>query len=106
MGTGFALCLKERPNFDCVFWTEAGCSVYEARPVQCSTYPFWSTLVETEGSWREEARDCPGIGRGGLLSREEIEERLWRRRSEATIILEPGAAATAEDIDETALLGS
>ena len=28
------LSLKEKPNKDCILW-EAGCTVYDARPVQC-----------------------------------------------------------------------
>ena len=33
------LCLKEKPNFDCILWKD-GCEAYEGRPVQCRTYPF------------------------------------------------------------------
>lgn len=31
------------------------CKIYEARPVQCSTYPFWSNVMEVE-KWNAEVR--------------------------------------------------
>src|SRR5574344_288995 len=37
------LSLREKKNYDCIFW-DNGCTVYGARPVQCSTYPFWSWM--------------------------------------------------------------
>jgi Fe-S-cluster containining protein len=38
------LVLKKFPDESCVFLTEAGCSVYEARPGQCREFPFtWRT---------------------------------------------------------------
>lgn len=69
---GEVLCLAEKRNFDCVLW-EGKCTAYEARPVQCSTYPFWPFIAGSERSWREESRECPGIGRGELRSREHID---------------------------------
>ena len=37
--------LEEKANLDCIFWENGGCSVYEARPLQCRSFPFWSALV-------------------------------------------------------------
>lgn len=71
------LCLKEMKNYDCVLWKqECGCSAYESRPVQCSTYPFWSWMIKDKESWDECEKDCPGINaKGGKLwTKEEIEE--------------------------------
>lgn len=65
------LCLQEKPNYDCIFWNQ-GCTAYEARPVQCRTYPFWSFLLTDEKTWNEEAKSCPGINQGTLHSKEEI----------------------------------
>lgn len=65
------LCLKETENYDCVFWKN-GCSAYEARPIQCSTYPFWDYLLQDKKAWDEGASDCPGINNGELHSFEEI----------------------------------
>lgn len=66
------LALKEKKNYDCILWS-SGCSCYEARPVQCSTWPFWSWMVETSESWQECARECPGMNKGRLWTYEEIE---------------------------------
>lgn len=66
------LALREMKNFDCVLWKD-GCSAYEARPVQCSTWPFWSWIVESRESWDDCAKDCPGMNKGALHSFEEID---------------------------------
>jgi hypothetical protein len=60
---GAHLSLVEKPNHDCVFYTkERGCTVYEARPGQCRTYPFWARILRTRADWDAEAPRCPGIG--------------------------------------------
>ena len=43
---GYKFSLKEKrfgASHDCIFYERKyhGCSVYEARPVQCRTFPFW-----------------------------------------------------------------
>ena len=65
------LCLNEKENYDCIFWAK-GCSCYEARPIQCSTYPFWTYLLESESEWNGECANCPGINNGKNHSFEEI----------------------------------
>lgn len=69
----YVLSLEETENYDCVLWTKDGCSAYEARPVQCSTYPFWSWILANKKSWDECSKDCPGINKGKLWQKEEIE---------------------------------
>jgi hypothetical protein len=41
-----------------------GCTVYEARPVQCRTFPFWTSMVDDRGWTREAHELCEGVGRG------------------------------------------
>jgi Fe-S-cluster containining protein len=96
-GLGMALSLKEKPGFDCVFWSEGGCTVYEDRPVQCSTYPFWSSILESRRRWNEEAASCPGVGVGELKSRTYIEERLLERRAVPIIIFGYGVDPSTTD---------
>ena len=103
-GEGMALSLSEKPGYDCVFWGEVGCSVYNERPVQCSTYPFWSSIVESAASWRDEAHSCPGIGAGELRTRSFIEECLFARRRAGTLVLSYGV--DPECSDEDTILGS
>ena len=74
-GGSEVLCLKEKTNYDCILWQEGcGCSAYACRPVQCSTYPFWSWMLKDADTWNECGRDCPGMNRGRLWTKGEIEE--------------------------------
>jgi len=43
----------------CIFLDDDGkkCTVYEARPTQCRTYPYWPRLMSNESAWLEEAVD-------------------------------------------------
>lgn len=54
--------LKERPETgDCGFLRERRCEVYEARPRQCRTFPWWPSTLESEAAWGEAARACEGV---------------------------------------------
>ena len=53
--------LKEKKNYDCIFWEKEGCSIYEARPLQCRAFPFWPFLVEDDAEWILEKKRCPGL---------------------------------------------
>lgn len=58
------LSLIEKKNGDCVFWEDGqGCTVYEVRPTQCRTFPFWPEVLESKEAWDEHAEDCPGMTR-------------------------------------------
>ncbi len=58
------LSLIEKKNGDCVFWEDGqGCTVYEVRPTQCRTFPFWPEVLESKESWDEHAESCPGMTR-------------------------------------------
>ena len=74
--------LREKPNLDCIFWENGGCSVYESRPLQCRSFPFWSACVSSPEQWETHAEQCPGIGKGTLHSRRTIDGWLDKRRSE------------------------
>ena len=65
------LCLQEKENYECILW-ENGCTAYKGRPIQCSTYPFWSYILKNESTWNEEAKECPGINKGNKVSFDEI----------------------------------
>ncbi len=78
------LYLKEKANFDCILW-DNGCIAYESRPLQCSSYPFWASLVTDEDWWEANAQDCPGINKGALHDCTEIEAHLTTRRSQPYI---------------------
>ncbi|HYE03720.1 MAG TPA: YkgJ family cysteine cluster protein [Phycisphaerales bacterium] len=65
--------LIEKPSprgLDCVFLDRAAvpgkavCGVYEDRPAQCRTWPFWPSVVRSRAAWERAGRTCPGMGRG------------------------------------------
>jgi hypothetical protein len=58
------LSLRERADGGCIL-LEGGdcCTVYEARPEQCRTFPYWDALLEDQARLAEAAAYCPGIQR-------------------------------------------
>lgn len=72
---GIRRSLVEFPNGDCVFFDteKRNCSVYEARPRQCRTWPWWNSNLQSEKAWKETCEVCPGSGKGKLYSLEHIE---------------------------------
>jgi Fe-S-cluster containining protein len=86
-GEGRAVSLQEKAGYDCIFLENGRCSVYEFRPIQCKTYPFWEEIIANEKSWHEEARYCPGVGNGPMIAPEEIAERAIARRREGRFTL-------------------
>ena len=77
--------LRERVDGDCVFLDphSGRCGVYQVRPSQCRSYPFWPSILADQGSWEGEKLNCPGIGRGRLFTPGEI-RRLSRSADSAT----------------------
>jgi hypothetical protein len=66
--------IKERP--DCQFLKFNKCSVYEARPTQCRTWPFWPEMMGAK-AWAEGVVSyCPGVNKGRVIPAEEIEATL------------------------------
>jgi Fe-S-cluster containining protein len=65
--------LREKPDDSCIFYErERGCLVYEHRPRQCRTWPFWRAVVHSRERWDEESADCPGMNDGPLHSADHI----------------------------------
>jgi len=83
IGGFLRISLTEKKNYDCIFWEGTGCSVYDARPFQCRSYPFWSTWMESRETWDSLEADCPGVNKGQLHSAEEIDSWLADRRNES-----------------------
>lgn len=79
--------LQEKINFDCIFWDQ-GCTVYNARPVQCSTYPFWDSLLSNSQAWNAESSACPGINKGKNHSYAEIQYQVNLQRSNKPLVLD------------------
>lgn len=52
------MCLKRtQPSGSCIFLhpTSKQCTIYDVRPVQCYTYPFWPSLLKSVEDWNGEA---------------------------------------------------
>jgi Fe-S-cluster containining protein len=67
------------PKGRCVFLdADNRCRVYQARPLQCRTYPWWPELMNRR-AWRLEARRCEGIGRGSVVPLAQVRRQLARQ---------------------------
>ncbi len=65
---GYKYSIKERvldESHECVFYERDsnGCKIYDARPLQCKTFPFWDYYKTRVGELMEE---CPGAVKGAL----------------------------------------
>src|ERR1043165_2532419 len=77
----FGPSLKEKRSsrgLDCIFLDrekipgKAVCGVYEDRPGQCRTWPFWPGLIQSRKDWERAKTACPGIDSGPLIPPEKI----------------------------------
>jgi len=67
-------------GYDCIFLDrttipgKAICGVYEARPTQCKTWPFWPEIIRSRQSWEryKKSTPCPGMDTGKLIPIEQI----------------------------------
>ena len=65
-------------KFDCTFLDRTtekpSCKLYEARPSQCRSWPFWLENLQSEASWLRAKRrtPCPGMDSGKLIPASEI----------------------------------
>lgn len=80
--------IEKRSAFglDCVFLDreripgKAVCGVYEDRPAQCRTWPFWPSILRSERTWEATKRTCPGMDKGTFFPVEQV--RVLRARVE------------------------
>ena len=76
--------LVEYSDGDCIFLDPKSrtCSVYQARPVQCRTWPFWKSNVKSPRTWARAAKNCPGCNQGRLYSISEIKTSLEKDKGD------------------------
>lgn len=54
--------LLDRPfTSDCIFLENKKCTVYESRPTQCRTYPWWLQNLKNPEDWESAKEKCEGI---------------------------------------------
>lgn len=78
-GNRYALVERKSINneYDCIFLKDKKCTVYQARPRQCRTFPWWQQNLNSEESWRLAAEYCEGISEDApIVPYEHIEEQL------------------------------
>ncbi len=61
--TGLAL-VDDRDGNCPLLGPDGRCKVYNARPVQCRTWPWWNENLVSPDRWRDAATRCPGMNRG------------------------------------------
>lgn len=62
---------------DCIFLDAKGkCEIYDLRPAQCRTFPWWPEIIASRHTWENSGYDCPGIGNGEIVPAEVIEKAL------------------------------
>jgi uncharacterized protein len=73
-------------NYDCIFLKEEKipaqggrpqqvrrtCQIYDVRPLQCRTWPFWPENLTSQANWNGAAERCHGMNHGRLFSIAEI----------------------------------
>ena len=70
------LCLVDGEDEHCVFLEDHKCNIYDVRPLQCRTYPFWPENLKSKSRWQLTKDECPGIGKGKNYTAEEIDKNL------------------------------
>jgi len=76
---GFDPSLKTKPKSgDCIFLKDKTCAIYAIRPKQCRSFPWWTDIMKTRGSWNQTKKWCEGIDHedAPLIPFEEIEKQL------------------------------
>jgi uncharacterized protein len=48
-------------SYDCQFLKNNQCTVYNARPIQCRTFPWWVHHLREPSDWEDAAGRCEGI---------------------------------------------
>lgn len=76
--------LLERPvTYDCIFLKDKKCEIYQLRPKQCRTFPWWAHNLSSPEEWEGVAKFCEGVSKEApLVSFDEIQEQLALDRKE------------------------
>jgi uncharacterized protein len=79
---GIRKSLIEWANGDCIFFHSESrtCQVYDVRPRQCRTWPFWPSNLSSPEAWQATADRCPGCNRGQLTPVDQIQAQLETMR--------------------------
>ena len=73
VGKRFSL-VEEKKTKNCIFLKNGKCSVYEVRPTQCRTWPFWHSNIDKPDDWAWAGTRCGGVNRGKKHNARDIEK--------------------------------
>ena len=75
--------LKDNAKQHCIFWENETCAIYDVRPLQCRTFPFWPENLKSPYRWKQLRSFCEGVDRGKLHTAKQIETvRSEQRKSD------------------------
>lgn len=83
---GFFHLKEDGKNPDCLFLKDKRCSIYEARPVQCRTWPFWPDVMNAKTWKKEVVTFCPGVGKGPVIPEAKIRAALKEQAQSETAL--------------------
>lgn len=72
--------LKDNAEQHCIFLENTTCAIYQVRPLQCRTFPFWPENLKSPYRWKQLRSFCQGVDRGNFHTAEQIETVLVRQR--------------------------
>lgn len=67
----------------CQFLKGTGCGIYDARPTQCRTFPFWPENMP-KNDWEDLKSFCPGIGKGPAWPKEKVKDLVMEQKNADT----------------------
>lgn len=65
-------------DYDCIFLKDKKCMIYQTRPKQCRTFPWWKENLTSEASWKLAAQSCEGINNEAPLVPYEVIDELLK----------------------------
>ena len=69
--------IQRKSNGECPFLANGTtCSIYEAQPNQCRSYPFMRLIENSQENWNNITKKCPGANQGTLIDADEITARI------------------------------
>ena len=76
---------QRREGDETVVYSKRVCTVYDVRPLQCRTWPFWTENLRDAESWARSSKRCPGMSVGKKYSLRQIvalrDARDWPERA-------------------------
>jgi hypothetical protein len=72
--------IEDKKTKNCIFLQNGKCTIYDLRPTQCRTWPFWPMNLSSPDDWSWAAERCMGMNRGNLFPLDEIQTRADKTR--------------------------